>query len=154
MDNYCSKVQTSTALNDYLDFPYLGQVFRVERIVTDLRGRHLRNEIAYGVTILSPEEASPDRILILNRGHWEIVNRLHWARDVTSDEDRSQVRTGSGSRVMATLRNLAISLFRVRGYTNIAHLLRQIEILRWWPPLKCSSEAISVSEAQRMRCHR
>ncbi|MEK8142390.1 transposase [Streptomyces sp. M10(2022)] len=28
------------------------------------------------------------------QSHWEIENRLHWVRDVTFDEDRSQVRTG------------------------------------------------------------
>jgi hypothetical protein len=30
--------------------------------------------------------------------------RLHWIRDVTYDADRSQVRTGTGPRVMASLR--------------------------------------------------
>lgn len=93
-------------------------------MTTDLRGENLRQEVAYGVTSLSPEKASPDRVLILNRGHWEIENRLHWVRDVTFDEDHSQVRTGSGPRAMATLRNLVISLFRLKGYTNIAQALR------------------------------
>lgn len=31
-------------------------------------------------------------------------NNLHYVRDVTFDEDRSQVRTGSAPQVMATLR--------------------------------------------------
>ena len=47
------------------------------------------------------------------QGHWGIENRLHWVRDVTLDEDRSQVRTGQAPRVMATLRNTAISLLRI-----------------------------------------
>ncbi|MCL6444590.1 MAG: transposase, partial [Alicyclobacillus sp.] len=58
-------------------------------------------------------------------GHWEIENRLHWVRDVTFDEDRCQIRTGQGARTMATLRNLAISVFRLRGCRNIARALRQ-----------------------------
>ena len=45
-------------------------------------------------------------------------------RDVTFDEDRSQVRTGAAPQVMATLRNLAISLLRLTGWTSIAHALR------------------------------
>jgi len=57
-------------------------------------------------------------------GHWQIENRLHWARDVTYDEDRSQVRTGSAPRVMASLRNLAISALRLNGHTNIASATR------------------------------
>ncbi len=56
----------------------------------------------------------------LNRGHWEIENRLHWVRDVLFHEDKSQVRTKEGPRTMATHRNLAISLFRLRGHSNIA----------------------------------
>ena len=43
---------------------------------------------------------------------------------MTYDEDRSQVRTGTGPRVMASLRNLAISALRIAGHTNIAAALR------------------------------
>jgi hypothetical protein len=65
------------------------------------------------VTSLTPEQASAKRLLELNRGHWEIENRSHWVRDVTFAEDHSQVRTGAGPRMMATLRNLAIGLLRL-----------------------------------------
>ena len=37
------------------------------------------------------------------RGHWLIEDRLHRVRDMDWDEDRSQVRTGNGPRVMASL---------------------------------------------------
>ncbi|MDM4723549.1 hypothetical protein QTQ03_29700 [Micromonospora sp. WMMA1363] len=36
------------------------------------------------------------------------------------DEDRSQIRTGTGPEVMAALRNAAISALRLSGATNIA----------------------------------
>jgi hypothetical protein len=58
------------------------------------------------------------------RGHWGIEERLHWVRDVTYDEDRSQVRTGNGPRVMASLRNLAIAILRLTGHASIAAALR------------------------------
>jgi len=58
------------------------------------------------------------------QGHWGIENRCHYVPDVTYDEDRSRVRTGNGPHLMATLRNLAISLFRLTGATNIAHACR------------------------------
>ena len=80
--------------------------------------------MVYGVTSLSPAQADPARLLALNRGHWEIENRLHWVRDVTFDEDRSQVRTRNGPRVMATLRNLAISILRLAGARFIAKAVR------------------------------
>jgi predicted transposase YbfD/YdcC len=58
------------------------------------------------------------------RGHWAIEDRLHGIRDVIYDEDRSQTRTASGPRVMATLRNLAISILRLAGHASIAAALR------------------------------
>ena len=69
-----------------------GQVCRLERIVRSKNAT--RRELAYAVTSLSPQEADPERLLALWRGHWGIENRLHWVRDVTFDEDRSQIRTG------------------------------------------------------------
>jgi len=51
-------------------------------------------------------------------------NALHWVRDVVFDEDRHQLRTGSGPHVMATLRNTAISLLRLAGWNRIAAALR------------------------------
>lgn len=118
-------IQTSTALNDYVEFPYVAQVCRIERITYKLNGELMRSEVAYGITSMSPEKADAKRLLSLNRGHWCIENRLHWVRDVTFDEDRSQVRVGEGPRVMATLRNLAISLFRLHEVKNTAQALRK-----------------------------
>ena len=108
----------------YLALPYAAQVFRLERHTTDLRGAQPRTEVVYGVTSLTSAQADPARLLALTRGHWAIENRLHWVRDVTFDEDRSQVRKGAGARVMASLRNLAISLCRLAGAHNIAAALR------------------------------
>lgn len=103
----------------------MGQVFCIERITTKLDGELLRHELSYGVTSRPPEKAGPPDLLHISRGHWSIENSLHYVRDVTFDEDRSQVRTKAGPRVMATLRNLAISLHRlVNGAKNIAAALR------------------------------
>jgi predicted transposase YbfD/YdcC len=84
----------------------------------------VREETAYIITSLSPEQGSPARLMQLNRGQWEIENRSHWVRDVTFDEDRCQIRTGSGPRVMASLRNFAIGLLRLLGHHCIAKAVR------------------------------
>ncbi len=63
-------------------------------------------------------------MLELSRAHWTIENRLHWVRDVTFDEDRCRIRKGAGAQVMASLRNLAISLLRMAGARYIAPALR------------------------------
>lgn len=96
----------------------------VEREVADLADRMISTETSYYVTSLKPGQAGAARLAQLIRGHWEIENRLHWVRDVTFDEDRSQLRTANAPRVLATLRNLAIGALRHAGTTNIAKGLR------------------------------
>ncbi len=108
----------------YSDFPYQAQVFCLKRSITNLDGQNPRCEVVYGITSLSSQKADPARLLSLNRHHWSIENRVHWVRDVTFDEDRSQVRKNAGPHVMASLRNLAISLLRMAGAKNVAHALR------------------------------
>ncbi len=97
----------------------------MRRTTTALATGTTRRETVYGVTSLAPTHASPARLLALVRAHWTIENRLHWVRDVTFDEDRSQIRRGTGPQVMATIRNLAISLLRLAGAPFIAPAVRE-----------------------------
>ena len=121
------RVRTSTALNAYLDWPHVGQVFRVERHVTDLVGKNPRDEVAFGIMDLGPDEVDAARVNELVRGHWGIETRLHYVRDWTYDEDRSQVRTKQGPRVMATLRNTAIGLLRYLKLPNISGAVKHLD---------------------------
>jgi predicted transposase YbfD/YdcC len=107
-----------------VDFPGCGQVALIERITTQVRTGKVRHDNATIITSLSPHQASPARLLELVRGHWSIENRSHWVRDVTFDEDRSQVRTGQGPRMMAILRNLAIAIIRLLGFDSVPQGLR------------------------------
>ncbi|MDZ7918034.1 MAG: ISAs1 family transposase [Rhodococcus sp. (in: high G+C Gram-positive bacteria)] len=104
------------------DFPHIGQVVRIRRTVT-VKGKKTI-EVAYLISDLGMIEAQPATIAGWVRGHWGIENKLHYVRDVTFGEDASRIRTGSGPRVMATLRNLAIGLLRACGHTNIAEAVR------------------------------
>jgi hypothetical protein len=93
--------------------------------VSKLDGSGARVEVVHGITSrLGTGSAGALALLGYVRGHWTIENRLHWVRDVTFDEDRSQVRKGNGPRVMATLRNLAISILRLAGARYIAKATR------------------------------
>lgn len=117
---------TSEALVGYSDWPGLAQVFELGRHVITQKTQQERVEVVYGVTSLKPERGTPARLLDLSRGHWHIENKSHWVRDVTFDEDRSQVRCGGIPQVMAALRNTAIGLLRWAGYTNIAAAGRRL----------------------------
>jgi len=120
------KIWTSTDLNDYVDFPFCGQIACIERHTEILKTGTKRSETAYLITSLKPDKASPKQLLEINRGHWGIENKNHYVRDVTFDEDRSQIRTNSGPRLMAILRNLVISLLRMAEYVNIAEAIRDM----------------------------
>jgi predicted transposase YbfD/YdcC len=117
---------TSEALVGYSDWPGLAQVFALGRHVIIPKTGQERVEVVYGVTSLNPERATPERVLELVRGHWQIENKSHWVRDVTFDEDRSQVRCGNIPHVMAALRNTTIGLLRWAGHTNIAAACRRL----------------------------
>jgi len=118
------RLWASSELEGYLDFPYAAQVYRLERQATELSTGKFRAETVHGVTSLRAEEADPARLLFLNRSHWSIENDLHYVRDMSFDEDRCRIRKGAGAQVMASLRNLAISLLRLAGAVSIAAALR------------------------------
>jgi predicted transposase YbfD/YdcC len=81
----------------------------------------------HAVTSLSEEQADAATLLALSRAHWGIENRLHCVRDVTFDEDRCRVRTGSGPQVFAAIRNAVITLLRKLGYRNMAAAIEDFQ---------------------------
>jgi hypothetical protein len=111
--------------NFKLRFPYVAQVCRIdERPAANLKSGPQPSEIVLSVTRLPPEQASPQRLLELNRGQWRKANHSHCLCDVTFDGDRSRIVVGRGLAVMAALRNFAIALTRLHGFTNLASALR------------------------------
>jgi predicted transposase YbfD/YdcC len=73
-------------------------------------------EIVHAITSLTAQQASPDQLLALSRGHWAIENSLHHVRDVACREDQARTRAGNGPQVLAAFRNTAITLLRRLGY--------------------------------------
>jgi predicted transposase YbfD/YdcC len=105
------KIAVSSEAVAHLEWPGLAQIARIER------HRHSKGrdsiEVAYVITSLPANQASPERLLELNRAHWAIENRLHHVRDVTMNEDRCRVR--AGARPLAAIRNAAIRIARLSG---------------------------------------
>ncbi|MGH3282105.1 MAG: ISAs1 family transposase [Trebonia sp.] len=106
-----------------LPFPHVSQVFLIERYVTDLRGHPVSAVAALGVASPEPEQANAADLAGYVREQWSIES-LHWLRDTLYQEDKSQVRTRSGPRIMAALRNLAIGALRLAGRTDVTEATR------------------------------
>lgn len=106
----------------WIYFPGAKQILQVRRTTT--QGGKRSVEVVYLICSKTMCQAQPATVANWVQQHWGIKNRLHWIRDVTFDEDRCRVRTGNDAEVMATIRNLVISLLRLAGWDNIAAGLR------------------------------
>jgi predicted transposase YbfD/YdcC len=106
-----------------LPFPHVSQVFLIERYVTDLHGQPVSAAAALGVASPDPGQANAADLARYVREQWSIES-LHWIRDTLYQEDKSRVRTRSGPRVMAALRNLAICALRLAGRTDVTEATR------------------------------
>ncbi|MBN2033252.1 MAG: transposase [Deltaproteobacteria bacterium] len=84
----------------------------IERESIDKKSGQISRDIAYGITSRKPEEANPQQLLAINRGHWSIENSCHYILDWNFDEDRSRIRTGYGPENISRLRRFAIGVIK------------------------------------------
>jgi predicted transposase YbfD/YdcC len=115
----------STELNEYLDWPEVKQVFRLERRIWHEKHQGYTREVVYGLTSLSPEQASPQKLIRLLRRYWGIENGLHYRRDVTLHEDDTRLTVGQAGHNMAIINNLVIGLCIHNGHNNLAKARRR-----------------------------
>ena len=115
----------SSQLKDFLDWPYLEQVFQLERHFVSTKTGEVQEQVVYGFTSLSRDEISPKKLLNKIRSYWGIENGLHYRRDVTLREDRTRMTKGNAAQVMACLNNLVIGLVLTRtDYSYLPHARR------------------------------
>ncbi|HRZ47751.1 MAG TPA: ISAs1 family transposase [Candidatus Paceibacterota bacterium] len=121
------RIWCSSALNAYLDFPHLGQVFLIERETLTKKTGEIRRETARGITSRTALEASPQKVLAINRGHWSIES-VHYIIDWNYDEDRSRIRTGFGPENITRLRRFAVGILKPfqKPAQSIAELMRSL----------------------------
>lgn len=120
-------LQTSVMLNDYLDWPGLAQVYRLERQFTWLRkGNIIKRscETEFGITSLSRTQTSPADLLQYRRQHWLIETGLHYRRDVTFKEDATRMTKAAVGHIVAIIHNMVIALIKRAGYSNAAKARR------------------------------
>lgn len=101
---------TSSQLNDFLEWPFPQQVFKLERFVTVQKTGHTRQETLYGITSLPAEQASPARLLEMLRSYWGIENGLHYRRDVTLHEDETRFTKHAAAHIMSIINNMILAL--------------------------------------------
>jgi predicted transposase YbfD/YdcC len=119
-------IWTTTELNGYLDFPYVGQAFVIKRESINKKTGEHTCELAHGITSLTPEQADAKCVLATNRGHWAIENSCHYILDWNFDEDRSRISTGHGPANVTRLRRFAIGAIKSKGVANVAQKMRQL----------------------------
>ena len=120
------KIWTTTELNGYLNFPHVGQAFLIERHSLEKKSGLRSCEIAYGITSRTAKQASPERLLRVNRGHWTIENSCHYILDWNYDEDRSRIRTGYGPENITRLRRFAIGVIKSKNVRSVAQKMREL----------------------------
>ena len=98
---------------------------RIRRDGYDITGAAVSKQVVHAVTSLDASRASPADLARIARGQWGIES-VHWIRDTAWAEDASTGYAGSGPQVMATFRNLAISLLHLSGVTEITRTLQAI----------------------------
>lgn len=118
------QMMTSPALNDFLDWPGIKQVFRLTRCRRRLKDGHRSECVVYGITSLPAQTASPEKLIAITRDHWAAIeNGTHWVRDVVMGEDRSKVHKSRAPQAFAAFRNLAIALARLAGFASVSAAL-------------------------------
>jgi predicted transposase YbfD/YdcC len=115
-------IRTTTILTKHQDWKGLKQGFELVRERT-INGKTTQEKV-HGITSLSREQASPERLLELARGHWGIENGLHYRRDVTMAEDASRIRKGGAPQVMAAMRNSIVHVLSEIGTSSLAAAMR------------------------------
>jgi predicted transposase YbfD/YdcC len=103
---------------EHLQWLGAAQIARIER--RRLTKGKESVEIAYLITSLASQDASPEHLLALVCEHWAIENKLRHVRDADLNEDRCKVR--ADARPLASLRNIALTLIhRPRMHEPKAH---------------------------------
>jgi predicted transposase YbfD/YdcC len=102
-----------------IDFPHASQAALIRREIFEITGDRISKEHALILTSRRPEEMTAADVNWHTRGHWGIENKNHYIRDTVYREDNSQAWAAEGPHALASLRNLALGLFRLRNENSI-----------------------------------
>ena len=99
------RIWCSTALNSYLDFAHVGQLFLIEREVFHPKSCKQTPETVLAISgLFSRTGQCPARTGDQSRAFGLIENSCHFIIDWNSDEDRCRIRTGNAPENVTRLR--------------------------------------------------
>jgi predicted transposase YbfD/YdcC len=116
-------ITISSERKEYLDWPDCEQGFKLERM--RIQDSKVMDEVVYGLTSLTADEAGPEQVLDFVRGQWGIEKGLHYRRDATLREDWCCVRVGRAPQRLTLINNLVLGLLSRRGVRNVLEARRR-----------------------------
>ncbi len=108
-----------TADAEDIDFPHAAQAACIRRDVFEISGGRTSREYALILTSRKAGKMTAADVSRHTRGHWGIENKNHWVRDAVYREDHGQAWAGNGPHALASLRNLALGLLRLKNINSI-----------------------------------
>ena len=112
-------IWVSSKLNEYVDFPYVGQVFAIQRYTINKKTGKETDELVYGISSHSLHSADAKRILQYNRLHWSVESH-HYILDWNWNEDRCTISRGFGPENITRLRRFATGLIQSKSKDSVA----------------------------------
>jgi hypothetical protein len=106
------EIRLSGDLAGYSLLPGLAQAAEVRTQIVRLATGEVSERVRYLVTSLDAEQADPQRVLALSRGHWGIENQLFHVADDSFGEDRHVLQSHPAGAVLSLLRTTALNLLR------------------------------------------
>jgi hypothetical protein len=108
-------IRVSGALAGYSLLPGLAPVAAVTTPVVHLATGEPSTRIRSLVTSLTADQASPQRVLALRRGHWGIENRRFHVTDDSFGEDHHVLQSHAAGTILSLLRTTARNLLRAQA---------------------------------------
>jgi predicted transposase YbfD/YdcC len=102
-----------------IDFPHAAQAAFIRREIFEISGDRISKEHALILTSRKTGKMTAADVNRHIRSHWGIENKSHYVRDTVYREDHGQAWAGNGPQALASLRNLALGLFRMKNVKAI-----------------------------------
>lgn len=118
-------IWVSDKLNDYLDFPFVGQVFAIHRHAINKKTGKETNELVFGLSSHTSHSANAKQILAHNRLHWGVESH-HYILDWNWNEDRCMISKGYGPENITRLRRFATGLIKSKSKDSVSATIKKL----------------------------